>query len=337
MTQIGTPAFAFPINEDELIDFHMDVAQALARAVPALGQVFALTFGEDATQAALRPFVLRSGSAISAELFDRLGWRVFFDQHEASLDWVEATKVWRDGAAYAAQGTAPDEPYDQPFSREDRERRVKALLDQARTMLEHGAMLFGDTYPQIWQGVAARAAIDFGGTVTLEGLQLLSGISLGAVRNAVSLGELRLDDTGNVAAQEAKAWLLRRRDFCPSRWENPNDGQEPFDIDKVAEPDGNGMILVPQDVDGTPFMPDHVVRTAKSGPGLSITVGAKGSEEQHRDFYEALTALAKMDVPRWRRRNGAGNWGIVRARGAWVAVSKAEIDRQLAARSAEVA
>ena len=70
---------------------------------------------------------------------------------------------------------------------------------------------------------------------------------------------------------------------------------------------------------------------------ISITIGAKGEEVQHRDFYEeALTALAKMDVARWRRRNSAGNWGIVRARGAWVAVSKAEIDRQIAEKQAEV-
>jgi hypothetical protein len=340
MTQMAAPTFAFPLDEDEFIDFHMDVAQALASALPALGEVLALTFGEDATHAALRPLILASGSTRSREdqqaLFDRVGWRAFFEEHEESVDWVEATQVWREGAAYAAQGIAPAEPYDQPFSREDRERRVKALITRARTMLEHGAMLFGDTYPEIWKGVAARAAIDFGGTVTLEGLQLLSGISLGAVRNAVSLGELQPDDAGNVPAEQAKTWLLRRRDFCPSRWENPNDGQEPLDTSKIAEPDGNGMILVPQDGDGTPFTPEHVVRPAKSAPGLSITIGAKGSEEQHGDFYAALTALAKMDVARWRRRNAAGNWGIVRARGSWVAVSKVEIDRQLAAKTTEV-
>jgi hypothetical protein len=341
MAQMAAPTFAFPLDEEEFIDFHMDVAQALARALPALGEVFALTFGENATHTALRSLVLENGSTASQDeqraLFDSLGWRAFFEEHERSIDWVEATQAWREGAAYAAQGIAPAEPYDQPFSREDRERRVKALIARGKTMLEHGAMLFRDTYPEIWKGVAARAAIDFGGTVTLEGLQLLSGISLGAVRNAVSLGELHLDEAGKIPAEQAKAWLLRRRDFCPSRWENPNDGQEPLDISRVAEPDDNGMILVPQDGDGTPFTPEHVVRPAKSAPGLSITIGAKGSEEQHGDFYGALTALAKMDVARWRRRNAAGNWGIVRARGPWIAVSKVEIDRQLAAKAAEVA
>jgi hypothetical protein len=204
-------------------------------------------------------------------------------------------------------------------------------------MLQDGATLFGDDYLFIWHGVIARAAIDFGGTLTIEGVHLLSRVSLAAVRNAISLGELHPDPTYAIPVEEAKAWLVRRRGFCPSRWENRADGQAPLDYAKVVEANDNGMIFVPQDNDRTHFTPEHVVRTAKTGPGLSITVGVKGSEEQHRDFFQALAAFAKMDVAPWRRRNIAGNWGIVRARGPWLALSKAEIDRQLAAKSAEAA
>ena len=163
----------------------------------------------------------------------------------------------------------------------------------------------------------------------LEGLQLLSGLSLVGVRNAVSVGDLHPDKDQNVCVEEARNWLARRREFCPSRWRNLADDQWPFDPDEAVTPDEKGMIWVPR-ARGEAFVPDLVVRTARRAPGISITIGAKGEEVQHRDFYEALTALAKMDVARWRRRNSAGNWGIVRARGAWVAVSKAEVDRQIA-------
>ena len=65
-----------------------------------------------------------------------------------------------------------------------------------------------------------------------------------------------------------------------------------------------GMIRVPLAADGTTF-----------GPNLSrsgyYTVGEKGSEKKYASFDAALDALNRMDKPRWRRPNPAGNWGIV--------------------------
>lgn len=219
---------------------------------------------------------------------------------------------------------------------EERQVRVKALIAQGKIARDCASCLLEDDYDYIWEGVTARAAIDFGGTVTLEGLRLLSDLSLSAVRNAVSTGDLHPDETGNVTSEEANAWLARRREFCPSRWRNPADNQQPFDPDNVVTPDEKGMIWVPQASEGEAFTPEHVVRPARGTSGISVTIGAKGEEAQYHDFYEALVALAKMDVARWRRRNSAGNWGIVRARGAWIAVSKADIDRQLAGKLAEM-
>lgn len=329
----------FPREDEGMRHLHEDVATALERGLRQVGEVIAATFGEENAQVALRALLvdgcshgrLRDEQRIE---FDRIGWREFLDE-SGQVDSVYFSQSWRDGAEYAGQGTAPREPFDKPTSLADRQQRIEALIGYGRTMRAGGAALFGTDHLYIWEGVAARAAIDFGGSVTLEGLQLLGGVSLGAVRSAISIGELHPDADGKVAAEEARAWLARRRDFCPSRWKNPNDGQFAREEFEVAEPRVEGMIFIPQDADGVPFTPEHVVRSAKSAPGLSITVGAKGFEEQHRDFYAALTALAKMDVARWRRRNNAGNWGIVRARGAWVAVNKAEIDRQLALKLAE--
>lgn len=339
-----SPERPFPRDNDGLAILHEEIASILEGNLLPLGEVLAATFGEEAANTAMRALVVdachhgRAREELRAS-FDSLGWRRYLDERGHSyIDTVNLTQAWRDGAEYAGQGTAPREPFDQPADLDDRKRRIETLIACARTMLASGGMLFGSSHLHIWQGVIARAAVDgFGGTVTMEGLQLLSGVSAAAVRNAVSLGELHPDADGNFAAEEAREWLRRRRDFCPSRWTNPNDGQEPFDVRNAAEADENGMVWVPQDAEGTPFTPEHVVRAARNAPGLSITIGAKGAEEPHHDFYAALAALAKMDVARWRRRNAAGNWGIVRARGAWVAVSKAEIDRQLAARLAEVA
>jgi len=99
---------------------------------------------------------------------------------------------------------------------------------------------------------------------------------------------------------------------------------------KAVTANDRGMIMVPRAADGTLYTPHNVLRLPRGSELPSFTIGAKGEEKQHRDFYEALAALAKMDIARWRRRNEEGNWGLVRARGSWVAVSKAEIDRQLA-------
>ena len=330
----------FPYDDDGLAKLHQAIAAEFEHRLPSLCKELEVTFGKEPAHAALRALLVDSSrmgaprKALQAD-FDKLGPLAFIEEHGDSIDTIEMTVHWRQGAEYAGQGIAPGERPGQPASLVDRERRIKNHVALFDTMRSDGSLLSGPWTDPILEGVAARAAIDFGGLVSAEGLQLLSGVTLGAVRNAISKGELHADEAGTIPAEQAKAWLLRRREFCPSRWLNLDDDQYPFDEEKVTQPDENGMILVPQDVDGTPFTPEHVVRTAKSTPGLSITVGAKGFEEQHRELYEALQALLKMNVARWRRRNGAGNWGIVRARGPWMTVSKADIDRQLAAKSVE--
>lgn len=323
-----------PRSADGFTELHQHVAMEFEHRLGLLCGAMAVTFGEDRTRDALRVLVLGGAPSPGADAsFDDLSWREVLE--DGSLDAVELTQPWRDGAEYAAQGVAAREPFNQQTTLEERRSRIDAVIEYGRVMIENGSVLFGDRFMYIWNAVAARAALDFGGTVTAEGLQLLSGVLPAAIRNAVSQGELHPDARGAFLANDARSWLERRRGYCPSRWTDLNDGQEILDPERVITPDELGMIFVPQDADGTPFTPEHVVRGAKSGGGLSITVGLKGSEKQFRDFYKALEALLKMDVPRWRRRNEAGNWGTVRARGAWVKVSKARVDEQLAAMVAE--
>jgi hypothetical protein len=57
--------------------------------------------------------------------------------------------------------------------------------------------------------------------------------------------------------------------------------------------------------DETTFDP---VRCHRAG---GYMVGPKGHERKFASYARAVEALGKMDEPRWRRRNTAGNWGIV--------------------------
>ncbi|HCX69130.1 MAG: hypothetical protein CMI61_16175 [Parvibaculum sp.] len=69
-------------------------------------------------------------------------------------------------------------------------------------------------------------------------------------------------------------------------------------------------MLVPVAKDGSKFTP-HLKRSN------GFTIGAKGEERNAESFEVALAELERMEVPKWRRPNSAGNWGIVSGRD-WV-------------------
>lgn len=86
----------------------------------------------------------------------------------------------------------------------------------------------------------------------------------------------------------------------------------------VPRPAGDGFqldpsTLVPVAADGTWFCPD-LLRAGQ------FTVGEKGEERRLDTYEDALMALRKMVVPRWRRPNPNGNWGIVAGK-RWVRVA----------------
>lgn len=331
-----------PRSNDMLEKLHVDAAVMLQANLQHLGDEFALFCGEQVASAIMRGMLLElSGSpqnrtALEAR-YDEIGRREFLEEEsKASLDFVELTGIVRDAAEYGGQGIAPGERPDRPASLVDRKERIRALHAKVRALHDKGSLLLGTSFDHLWRAARARYALDFGGRIAVEDLALLSQLPITAVRNAISIGQLHPDEAGTIAWEEGGSWLPRRREFCESRWRNLADNQWPFDPAHVAAEDERGMIWVPQAADGTAFTPDRVVRPARSTDGISITIGAKGEERQYSDFYDALTTLAAMSVARWRRRNSEGHWSIVRARGAWVAVSKVEIDRQLAEKLAEV-
>ncbi len=62
-----------------------------------------------------------------------------------------------------------------------------------------------------------------------------------------------------------------------------------------------------------------------SNPGLrrrsGYMIGEKGQELTIENYDAALRALSEMEVPRWRRPNSQGNWGIVKASG-WTVLTR---------------
>ena len=74
------------------------------------------------------------------------------------------------------------------------------------------------------------------------------------------------------------------------------------------------MIFVPVARDGSLFTPDLM----RNG---TYQIGAKGEEENVSNFFDALARLNSMAVPRWRRPNEKGLWGIVSGV-AWQRIEK---------------
>jgi len=77
-------------------------------------------------------------------------------------------------------------------------------------------------------------------------------------------------------------------------------------------------------------------------PGLLETrgyqVGKKGSEIWVLDYWDALAAVWAMPQPRFRRRNSAGNAGLITCKqDHFEDVSKTAIEAQLAERECRVA
>lgn len=331
-----------PHDAEELSALHEDVASEFWGGLLLLGDVIEHSFDAGAAQRAFRALLFDGGPGpwkLDREdlaAFEAQGWRDFLNDAMGSrIDIIEWVVGWRQAAEYAGQGICPGARLVGP-SVEARREAVKALVQRAAQEIELGKIMHGERFLHLWRGVQARGALDgFGGLLTAEGLGLLSGAQPSQIRQAIAAGELTPAEDGGIPLGQARAWLARRREFRPSRWLNLDDDQWPVDRSKVLEPDAAGNVWVPQDADGVPFTPVHVVRVLNRTGGLRVTTGAKGYEVQHDSYADAFAALMAMEVPRWRRRNEAGNWGIVRARGNWVAVPLREIERQLVALGAE--
>lgn len=308
---------ALPRTYDDIADFHLEEAEGLRSTTLDVLDAVAAMFGVATAEAMAVAFVLQADGRPSPHEVREKGWRDYLDR----VDWVHLSQPIRDCLCYGVDGAAPRERDERP-----REARVLELRDVTMHLLGPGKIFLPEKAALALEMASARFALDFGEPLTVRALQLLAHVSYAAVRNAGASGEVTIAANGTVDHEQGRVWLTRRRGFLPSRWLNPSDDQEPISTDQK---DG-AVIQVPQSEDG-PFLPDTAVRRNRKSGGIHVTIGPKGNEESVSDFFEAVDKLARMPTPRWRRRNAAGNWGIVRARGAWLSVPTELVRQQLAA------
>lgn len=164
----------------------------------------------------------------------------------------------------------------------------------------------GNAIVRIADLASSRHALDTGcGEVDVHSMSVFASLSEGRVRNLLSgsEGSLERGPENGIVALSALAWLQKRKGFLNSIWAEGE--QATTDDGEPAEPiDPDRMIFVPVARDGSIF--NHGL--VRSG---AFQVGAKGEEQNFNSFSEALSALNAMPVPRWRRPNDKGHWGIV--------------------------
>ncbi len=162
----------------------------------------------------------------------------------------------------------------------------------------------------------ARRNLDFGYFVNLPQIALLARIDERSVHNAtldkrpqsrLILEEFVFPKSAKyVSSRDALKWLEGRRKFKKTKTilgeiiGDSGEYEEPATLIQIQH-------FVPVASDATIFHQE----TCKSPDGY-YSVGEKGKEEKFDSYFEALVELQRMPVPRWRRPNANGHFGIVR-------------------------
>jgi len=161
-------------------------------------------------------------------------------------------------------------------------------------------------YGKVLQLAEARYALDTEQDLTVDQVVVLSGLNRRSVLNAVSKsGEAGLAvEDGRISNAEARRWLSERRNFRPTALYRPFGESEARVAEVVIEePEETAYEFVPVTDDNVAFIPE-----LNRAQGYQI--GKYGQEEYVTDYFEALKKLQGMSIPRFRRPNAEGNWGI---------------------------
>ncbi|EIE52915.1 hypothetical protein C357_01263 [Citreicella sp. 357] len=235
-------------------------------------------------------------------------WREAFETYQPTLTQEWAGTLLIDNAGiYGFYGVTPAE-----IAHSDRTAWVESLAQRLADFRTDVHPAPSSVIDRITNLALSRRAIDTGkGEVDLLSLSLLGGVTEGRVRNILSGSDSPLERSARgVTAASAADWLKGRKEYFASIWQKPDEvTPEPPSADFTGE-----VIFVPVAGDGSTFGRE----LRRNG---HYTVGAKGAEVQYDSFEAALKALHRMDTPRWRRPNSAGNWGIVSGRD-WKRIEK---------------
>lgn len=235
-------------------------------------------------------------------------WREAFETYQPTLtqEWTGTLLIGNAGI-YGFYGVTPAE-----IAHSDRAAWVESLAHRLAAFRADVHPVPGGVIDRIANLALARRAIDTReGEVDLLSLALLGGVTEGRVRNILSGSDSPLvRSPKGVTAASAADWLKGRKEYFASIWQKPDEVTP-----ELPSADFTGeVIFVPVAGDGSTFCPE----LQRNG---HFTVGAKGAEVQYDSFEAALKALHRMDTPRWRRPNSAGNWGIV-SRRDWKRIEK---------------
>ncbi|WP_210528509.1 hypothetical protein [Rubellimicrobium arenae] len=259
--------------------------------------------GKEAAAAPLRQLVqpvANSGGHSSAET-----WRdVVEDTLAAGTVWPISDRLHY-ALLYGMYGVTPES-----IPLKERAGWIANLVEEVATFaarsdvraLEGG----GNAIIRIANLASSRHHLDTGrGEVDVHSLAVLGGVSEGRVRNLLSgsEGPLERGPEGGIVAMSALTWLQKRKDFLNSIWAE-DEPVETEDSEPAGPIEPDRITFVPVARDGSIFNPDLI-------RGGVYQIGAKGEEQTFSNFTDALAALNAMPVPRWRRPNDKGHWGIV--------------------------
>ena len=241
-------------------------------------------------------------------------WRDVMDDVSAFFGVLPISSRFCDALLYGIYGVTPEE-----IAVQDRVEWLNTLVTEITEFAARSDVQKlggGENALLRISGLAAsRHAIDTGqGEVDVHSMAILGGITEGRVRNLLSETSSALErgPNGGIVAMNAASWLQKKKGFIASIWQEEENPDEATDIGPEIPFDR--MIFVPVARDGSMFTPD----LRRNG---AYRIGAKGEEEDISYFSEALARLNAMPVPRWRRPNEKGLWGIVSGV-AWQRIEK---------------
>ncbi|WP_138421471.1 hypothetical protein [Maritimibacter alexandrii] len=290
--------------EDRLSEFREDFGGdgqfevGIVKGVHAISDVCGIFFGPEATDDGLDTMLRHR----LGEVVDHHGWRGALEEEVNGLySELPIGGLFHDLHAYADYGVYAGVATDT----EARRGRISEMIEQASEFLRlipvDGWGLEDTQTVDIARKAIARWRLEQGDPITGPDLVLLSGKAEQTVRNELSKKKDGL--AGNwkeVPASAALAWL-ETKSFLASIWQHQDDTEL---LEQVNEP-LTDVCFVPIAMDGSMFHPG----LKKDGVYL---LGGEGRERAVEDFDEALSILATMDIPTWRRPTSGGIWTRVR-------------------------
>jgi len=179
-----------------------------------------------------------------------------------------------------------------------------------------------------------RLKIDLDEPLTVHELAAVTGVTPKRLQNAMYAksadAPIANKSDGLIPVASAQRWL-EAREYRPSIWKEfiaakaweQGEGTQ-VSVHAQAETETDDFVFVPEARDGSLFTPTACRRGGERGEP-HYTIGAKGSEQDFDSYDTALAELSRMTIPRWRRPNEQGNFGIVTAE-RWRRLTWAELN-----------